>query len=84
MDVFLPAQNVPESLIANLSALLDLNYLRSGTFQTPAVPLMVLTKAWVQSDVRAASAWLSLALGLSFGLSQEGAGTRSADRKSVV
>lgn len=48
MDVFLPAQNVPESLIANLSALLDLNYLRSGTFQTPAVPLMVLTKAWVQ------------------------------------
>lgn len=48
MDVFLPAQNVPESLIANLSALLDSNYLRSGTFQTPAVLLMVLTKAWVQ------------------------------------
>ena len=47
MDVFLPAQNVPESLIANLSPLLESNYLRSRTFQTRAAPLMVLTKAWV-------------------------------------
>ena len=42
MDVFLPAQNVPESLIANLSPLLESNYLRSGAFQTRAAPLMVL------------------------------------------
>lgn len=45
--LFLPAQHVPESQIACLSPMLDSDYFHLGAFQTPAAPLMVLTKACV-------------------------------------